>query len=110
MKNCIWRLAAKICHNARLCSFLLFDLLTTSKGLILTVEIGLISGISVLTILFAGFLANNVLKPETGTAADMQRISNAIKEGAETFLARQNKTIGTPAIATGALTFCTLRL
>ena len=67
-------------------------------------EIGLILGISVLAILFAIFLVNSALKRETGTA-DMRRISNAIKEGAEAFLARQNKTIGTSAIAAGALTF-----
>src|SRR5713101_3097608 len=35
----------------------------------------------------------------------MQEISNAIKEGAEAFLARQNKTIGTLAIAVAALIF-----
>jgi Na+/H+-translocating membrane pyrophosphatase len=35
----------------------------------------------------------------------MQRISNAIKDDAGAFLSRQNKTIGTPAIAAGALTF-----
>ncbi len=41
-------------------------------------ELGLIIGISVLAI----FLASNVLKRNTGTP-EMQRISNAIKEGAE---------------------------
>lgn len=49
-------------------------------------EIGLISGISVLAILFAGFLVNSVLKRDTGSA-DMERISNAIKEDGEAFLA-----------------------
>jgi K(+)-stimulated pyrophosphate-energized sodium pump len=51
------------------------------------VEIELILGISVLTILFAIFLVNNVLKRDTGTP-DMQRISNATEEGAEAFFAR----------------------
>jgi K(+)-stimulated pyrophosphate-energized sodium pump len=56
------------------------------------VELWLIIGISVLAIVFALFLAKSVLARDTGTA-EMQNISNAIKEGAEAFLARQNKTI-----------------
>jgi Na+/H+-translocating membrane pyrophosphatase len=40
--------------------------------------------------------------------AEMQSIFNVIKEGAEVFLVRQNKTIGTLAIAARALTFYTL--
>src|SRR5262245_36433128 len=48
--------------------------------------------ISVGSLLFAGYLARYVLSWDTGTSA-MQAISNAIKEGAEAFLARQNKTI-----------------
>jgi K(+)-stimulated pyrophosphate-energized sodium pump len=68
------------------------------------VEIGLILGIGVAAILFAIFLGNNVLRRDTGMP-EMQNISNAVKEGAEAFLTRQNKTIGTPAIAAGALTF-----
>lgn len=67
-------------------------------------EIGLILGISVLAMLFAVFLANNVLSRDTDTS-EIQNISNAIKEGAEAFLARQNKTIGAPAISASALTF-----
>ena len=47
---------------------------------------------SLAALLFAGYLARFVLARDTGTAA-MQTISNAIKEGAEAFLARQNKTI-----------------
>lgn len=104
VKNGIWRKTAKICHNAGLCSYLSIDLLTTSKRIRLTVEIELISGISVLAILFAIFLVNNVLKRDDATT-EMKSISNAIKECAEAFLARQNKTIGAPAIAAGALTF-----
>ncbi len=49
--------------------------------------------ISVLAIGFAYFLIQNVLKRDTGTP-EMQTISNAIKEGAEAFLKRQNRTIG----------------
>lgn len=67
-------------------------------------ELGLIIIISVLAILFAIWLASSVLKKDTGTAA-MQEISNAIKEGAEAFLARQNKTIGMMAVAVAALLF-----
>lgn len=60
--------------------------------------------VSMVAILVAIVLARNVLKRDTGSA-DMQKISNAIKEGAEAFLARQNKTIGTLAIAVAALLF-----
>ena len=48
--------------------------------------------ISVGSLLFAGYLARYVLSWDTGTST-MQAISNAIKEGAEAFLVRQNKTI-----------------
>ena len=60
-------------------------------------ELWLVFIISFLAIGFALFLAQNVLKRGTGTP-QMQFISDAIKEGAEAFLARQNKTIGTLAI------------
>jgi K(+)-stimulated pyrophosphate-energized sodium pump len=68
------------------------------------VELWLVLGISVLAILFAVFLAKSVLARATGTA-EMQNISNAIKEGAEAFLARQNKTIGVLAVVVAALLF-----
>ncbi|MGH7774631.1 MAG: sodium-translocating pyrophosphatase [Candidatus Binatia bacterium] len=48
--------------------------------------------ISLCSLLFAGYLARYVLRNDSGTQA-MQDIANAIKEGAEAFLARQNKTI-----------------
>jgi K(+)-stimulated pyrophosphate-energized sodium pump len=48
--------------------------------------------VSFLSLLFAGYLARWVLQSDSGTQK-MQEISNAIKEGAEAFLARQNKTI-----------------
>ncbi len=56
------------------------------------------------SLLFAVYLARWVLRKDTGTQA-MQEISNAIKEGAEAFLARQNKTIVTLAIVLAALIF-----
>ncbi|MBS1795867.1 MAG: sodium-translocating pyrophosphatase [Acidobacteria bacterium] len=58
--------------------------------------------IGVLAIGFAFFLIKNVLGRDAGTP-EMQTISNAIKEGAEAFLARQNKTIGIFAIVVAAL-------
>ncbi len=48
--------------------------------------------ISFFSLLFAAYLVRYVLRHDTGTQA-MQEISNAIKEGAEAFLARQNKTV-----------------
>src|SRR5580700_9035675 len=54
--------------------------------------LALIFGISLLALVFAVYLAGYVMKQDTGTA-EMQKISNAIKEGAEAFLRRQNKTI-----------------
>jgi K(+)-stimulated pyrophosphate-energized sodium pump len=59
---------------------------------------------SVGSLVVAGFLASWVLKRDTGTTA-MQAISNAIKEGAEAFLRRQNRTIGMLAVLLAALIF-----
>jgi H(+)-translocating pyrophosphatase len=59
-----------------------------SEGLLL----GIIIVISVLGLLAAFLLARWVLRRAVGSAA-MQAISNAIKEGAEAFLRRQNRTI-----------------
>ncbi len=67
-------------------------------------ELWLVLIISVLAIAFASFLIQNVMKRSIGTP-EMQNISNAIKEGAEAFLARQNKTIGLLAVALAALLF-----
>jgi K(+)-stimulated pyrophosphate-energized sodium pump len=55
-------------------------------------ELSLILGISVLGLLFAVYLIRDVLKRDQGTPK-MQEISNAIKQGAEAFMRRQNKTI-----------------
>ena len=51
---------------------------------------------------FAAYLARWVLRFSMGSEA-MQRISNAIKEGAEAFLRRQNRTILTLAIVFAAV-------
>ncbi|MFB3901950.1 MAG: sodium-translocating pyrophosphatase [Acidobacteriota bacterium] len=64
----------------------------------------LVIGISVLGLAFAAFLARWVLSHDMGSEA-MQRISNAIKEGAEAFLRRQNKTILYLAILFAAILF-----
>ncbi len=64
----------------------------------------LVIGISVLGLAFAAFLAKWVLGHSMGSEA-MQRISNAIKEGAEAFLRRQNKTILYLAILFAAILF-----
>ena len=55
-------------------------------------ELNLILGVSVIGLLFAGYLIRNVMKRDTGSER-MQEISNAIKAGAEAFLRRQNRTI-----------------
>src|SRR5438128_12139023 len=64
----------------------------------------LILTFSVGSLFVAWFLARWVLARDTGTAA-MQQISNAIKEGAEAFLRRQNRTIGLLALLLAALIF-----
>ncbi|MBI2557742.1 sodium-translocating pyrophosphatase [Candidatus Woesearchaeota archaeon] len=55
--------------------------------------ISLVIAISILALIFAGYLARQILKKDTGTEA-MQEVSNAIKIGAEAFLKRQYTTIG----------------
>ncbi|HKA36148.1 MAG TPA: sodium-translocating pyrophosphatase [Thermoanaerobaculia bacterium] len=59
---------------------------------------------SVGSLFVAWWLARWVLKRDTGTAA-MQSISNAIKEGAEAFLRRQNTTIALLALLLAVLIF-----
>ena len=66
--------------------------------------LGIIIGGSVIALVFAGFLARWVLARGTGTDA-MRAISDAIQEGAEAYLARQNKTILILAFAVAALLF-----
>ncbi len=67
-------------------------------------ELTLIFGISIIGLLFALYLVGNVMKRDTGTEK-MQEISNAIKQGAEAFLRRQNKTIAFLAIALACLIY-----
>ncbi len=67
-------------------------------------ELTLIFGISVLGLLFALYLIRDVLRRDTGTER-MQEISNAIKQGAEAFLRRQNRTIGLLAFALACLIY-----
>lgn len=55
-------------------------------------ELIIIFGISLLALVFAFIFSSFVMKQDTGTK-EMQAISNAIKEGAEAFLRRMNKTI-----------------
>jgi len=65
--------------------------------------------ISALALLMAFVFARWVLAADTGTA-DMQAISNAIKEGAEAFLRRQYMTIGVLSIVLAILIFAGYRL
>ncbi len=69
---------------------------TNALPLILTFSVG--------SLFVAWWLARWVLKKDTGTAA-MQEISNAIKEGAEAFLRRQNGTIALMACLLAVLIF-----
>lgn len=54
--------------------------------------------ISILAVIFAAWLAKDVLSKDTGTAG-MQTISEAIREGAEAFIRRQYTTIGALTVA-----------
>ncbi|MBF0546567.1 MAG: sodium-translocating pyrophosphatase [Candidatus Riflebacteria bacterium] len=64
----------------------------------------LVIGISLFGLYYAWFLASWVLNKDTGTD-QMRVVSDAIKEGAEAFLARQNKTIGFLSILFGIAIF-----
>ena len=64
----------------------------------------MVIGISIVGLLAAVYLARWVLKHGTGSP-EMQKISNAIKEGAEAFLRRQNRTIIMLAAAFAVLLF-----
>jgi K(+)-stimulated pyrophosphate-energized sodium pump len=68
------------------------------------VELGLTLGCSVFALLFAVYLAKWVLKNDDGTSA-MKEIADAIREGAEAFLARQYKTIAALTIPVAAVLY-----
>jgi K(+)-stimulated pyrophosphate-energized sodium pump len=61
-------------------------------------------GVGVLALVAAALLAKAVLAGDTGTA-DMRIISDAIREGAEAFLARQYRTIGILAAVLAVVVF-----
>jgi K(+)-stimulated pyrophosphate-energized sodium pump len=61
-------------------------------------------GVGILALAAALMLARSVIAADSGTA-DMQAISNAIREGAEAFLRRQYRTIGAIAIALAVVVF-----
>jgi K(+)-stimulated pyrophosphate-energized sodium pump len=64
----------------------------------------LILGASGAALVVAVILSRGVLARDRGTAA-MQRISNAIQEGAEAYLARQYKTIGLLSVVVAVLIY-----
>ncbi|MBS3114636.1 sodium-translocating pyrophosphatase [Candidatus Woesearchaeota archaeon] len=57
------------------------------------VLLSIVISISVLALLFAGYLTRQILRKDTGTVA-MQEVAVAVKIGAEAFLKRQYTTIG----------------
>ena len=61
-------------------------------------------GVGALALVAALMLARKVISADTGTA-DMQVISNAIREGAEAFLKRQYRTIGAIALVLAGVVF-----
>jgi K(+)-stimulated pyrophosphate-energized sodium pump len=70
----------------------------------MTWELPIIFACSVMGLLVAWALARWVLGKDTGTAA-MKAISDAIKEGAEAFLRRQNRTIAAFAVVLAGVIF-----
>jgi K(+)-stimulated pyrophosphate-energized sodium pump len=64
----------------------------------------IVLGISVLSLIVAAFLAKQVLSADTGKP-EMKEIADAIREGAEAFLARQYRTIGLLSIVAAAAIF-----
>ncbi|MBI2940250.1 MAG: sodium-translocating pyrophosphatase [Chloroflexi bacterium] len=64
--------------------------------------IALVFILGILTVVFAFFLARDVLSRDTGTER-MQEIASMIYEGAMAYLSRQYRTIGILAIVTAAL-------
>ena len=66
--------------------------------------ISFVIAISCLSLGFAVYLARYVIQRDAGTQK-MQEISNAIKEGAEAFMSRQNQTIVGLSVVLAALIF-----
>jgi H(+)-translocating pyrophosphatase len=66
--------------------------------------IGIVIGISLLGLVVAAWLARWVLRHDAGSEA-MQKISRAIRQGAEAFLRRQNRTIIFLALFVAGLLF-----
>src|SRR5665213_2825006 len=66
-------------------------------------------GVGVLALVAAFVLAKIVMAGDTGTP-EMRVISDAIREGAEAFLARQYRTIGILAVVLAIAVFCGYRL
>ena len=69
-----------------------------------TVWLWVALGVGVLALIAALVIARSVLAGDTGTE-DMQAISNAIREGAEAFLARQYRTIAVIAVVLAIIVF-----
>src|ERR1035437_148187 len=67
-------------------------------------EFIVIFGIAIVAMGFALYLSRYVMAQDCGTT-EMQKISNAIKEGAEAFLKRMNKTIALLSLAFAVLLF-----
>src|SRR5256885_6597711 len=66
-------------------------------------------GVGILTVLFAAYLANFVLRKDTGTPA-MQKVADAIFSGAMAFLNRQYRTIAILSLFAAALVAIVLAL
>src|SRR5881396_455064 len=70
----------------------------------INVVLPLVLGISVLSLGVAGWLARHVLAADTGKP-EMRKISDAIRVGAEAFLARQYRTIGLLSLVAAVVIF-----
>ena len=69
-----------------------------------TIWLWIALAVGVLALLVALVIARSVIAGDTGTA-DMRAISDAIREGAEAFLARQYRTIGIIAVVLAVIVF-----
>jgi K(+)-stimulated pyrophosphate-energized sodium pump len=69
-----------------------------------TIWLWIALAVGVLALLAALLIARSVIAGDTGTA-DMRAISDAIREGAEAFLARQYRTIGIIAVVLAIIVF-----